>query len=189
FANFHVTQGPWTGGFWDVPASSPFREEIAWLSATGVTTGYPDGSFQPTTEVTRETMAAFLYRLAGSPATTTTVRFTDVPATHRFAREISWLADQGITTGFTDGKFRPGEAVSRAAMAAFLHRYAGSPSTTAASSTFRDMPAGAPFSQEVGWAAQTGITTGFTDGSFRPGDAISRQAMAAFLYRFDALAG
>jgi len=50
--------------------------------------------------------------------------FDDVATNHPFAAEISWLVDEDITTGFGDGTFRPGAAVSRQAMAAFLHRTA-----------------------------------------------------------------
>jgi hypothetical protein len=49
--------------------------------------------------------------------------FPDVGATHTFYAEITWLADTGITGGFADGTFRPGAAVTRQAMAAFLRRY------------------------------------------------------------------
>ncbi|MFT4232480.1 MAG: S-layer homology domain-containing protein [Leucobacter sp.] len=49
--------------------------------------------------------------------------FTDVPASHRFFADISWLAERGITTGNADGSFAPKRAVTREAMAAFLHRY------------------------------------------------------------------
>ena len=54
-------------------------------------------------------------------------RFPDVPLDHLFFTEIAWMADTGITTGFADGTFRPVGEVTRQAMAAFMHRAAGSP--------------------------------------------------------------
>ena len=70
-------------------------------------------------------------------------------------------------------------------MAAFLHRYAGVTDYTApATSPFSDVPTGHPFYTEIAWLAEQGITTGFPDGTFRPGQSITREAMAAFLYRF-----
>ena len=100
-------------------------KQITWLAATGITTGYPDGTFQPGSPVNRDAMAAFLYRFAGSPAFTppSTSPFTDVPTTYPFYKQITWLASTGITTGYPDGTFQPGSPVNRDAMAAFLYRY------------------------------------------------------------------
>jgi hypothetical protein len=104
---------------------------------------------------------------------------------HRFSWEISWLAAEGITTGYADGTFKPGRAVSRGAMAAYLHRLAGAPTVaTPASPTFRDVKTNHPFFEEIEWHAAQAITTGYSDGTFKPGRAVSRGAMAAYLYRF-----
>src|SRR5690606_38187922 len=110
--------------FSDVPTSSKFYKEITWLAATGVTTGYPDGTFRPLATVNRDAMAAFLYRFVGSPTwiPPTVSPFTDVPRSHQFFREITWLADTSITTGYPDGSYRPLATVNRDAMAAFLYR-------------------------------------------------------------------
>ena len=113
--------------------------------------------------------------------------FTDVPATHPFIDEITWLVDEGVTTGFTDGTFRSVVPVSRQAMAAFLFRYSNTGVATAPPCTaapFTDVAVTHPFCGEIAWLANTGITTGFDDGSFDPTADVSRQAMAAFLYRF-----
>ncbi len=108
-----------------VPGGLVFYKEITWLSATGVTTGWPDGRFGPFGAVNRDQMAAFLYRLAGSPAFTppTISPFLDVPTSHVFYKEIAWMADTGISTGWDDGTFRPFESIKRDATAAFLYRF------------------------------------------------------------------
>jgi hypothetical protein len=111
--------------------------------------------------------------------------FSDVPADSIFHREISWLAAQGITTGYDDGTFRPIQPVNRDAMAAFLYRLAGEPPFTApAESPFSDVATDNPFYDEITWLAAQGITTGYDDGTFRPVQPVNRDAMAAFLYRF-----
>jgi hypothetical protein len=116
---------PATSPFTDVPTTDMFYKEISWLASTGISTGYPDGTYRPLNSVNRDAMAAFLYRLAGSPHYTAPTHspFTDVAPTDIFYKEISWLASTGITTGYPDGTFRPGTAVNRDAMAAFMHRY------------------------------------------------------------------
>ena len=177
--------------FWDVPAELPFVEDIAWISGEGITTGYVDGTFRPSAVVSRQAMAAFLYRAAGSPAFTppSTATFADVPTGHQFFAEIEWLRDQGVAEGTDVGEgrleFRPSDAVSRQATAAFLYRLSGDDPVPGAPS-FRDVPVGHPFADAVGWLAASGISEGYDDGSFRPTAPVTRQAMAAFLHRADA---
>lgn len=52
--------------FDDVPTTNPFHDDISWLTSTGVTEGFPDGTYRPGEPVTRQSMAAFLRRLAGA---------------------------------------------------------------------------------------------------------------------------
>ena len=173
--------------FSDVPVGAPFRAEIAWLASTGITTGWPDGTFHPSAPVERQAMAAFLYRFAGSPPFTppATATFSDVPRSHPFFEEIEWLASSGVTRGYPDGTFHPSASVERQAMAAFLYRYAGSPAfAVPGTASFPDVPIGAPFLAEIEWLASTGVTTGYPDGTFHPGAKVERQAMAAFLFRY-----
>lgn len=111
--------------------------------------------------------------------------FRDVSDQYQFYREISWMSEQGITTGYSGNWFRPEWEVSREAFAAFLYRLAGKPSVSLPSrSPFKDVPKNHQFYREIVWLEKTGITTGWADGTFRPGQAIDRNAMAAFLYRY-----
>jgi len=188
-----------SGAFVDVVAGAAFYDDITWLAAQGISTGTAmgDGTFQfrPTEAVTREAMAAFLYRFAGSPGFTAPLAspFVDVAPTDPFYREIAWLAAKGISTGTAlgDGTFAfgPTQAVSREAMAAFLYRAEGRrASTPPVTSPFVDVPTTGPFYKEIAWLAASGISTGtpMGDGTFefRPAESVSREAMAAFLYRY-----
>jgi hypothetical protein len=193
--------GPWSSWSWsvspwascatgviDVGAHHSFCHEIGWLVGRGITQGWPDGTFRPTAAVSRQAMAAFLYRSAGNPDGAQPVcsphQFSDVTADSPFCGEISWLVGSGIAQGFADGSFRPAAPVTRQAMAAFMHRAAGSPSRTG-SSDFTDVRAGHPFELEIGWMTEAGVAEGWPDGTFRPARDVTRQAMAAFLMRFD----
>jgi hypothetical protein len=170
----------------DVPLSHPFLLDIAYLVTHEISTGYPDGTFRPTAPVSRQSMAAFLYRLAGEPSFTppTPPTFSDVGTSHPFRTEIEWLAAEDVTGGYPDGTFRPSAVVTRASMTAFLYRLVGSPNHTPPfDPTFPDVPLLHPFRAEVEWAAGYGIASGYPDGTFRPGDAVSRQSMAAFIRR------
>jgi hypothetical protein len=182
--------------FSDIDFSHPFLWEIAGIAAAGIADGFPDGTFRPSTPVSRAALAAYLYRFAGEPTFVppSTPSFSDVRSTHPFFLEVEWLASEGIANGYGNGTFRPARAVSRSAMAAYLYRFAGSPGLVE-DQYFDDVSPQHPFFGEIGWAAETGIMQGTFIGEdeedfsivFRPAAATSRQAMAAFLARFHEL--
>jgi endo-1,4-beta-xylanase len=172
--------------FIDVSEDHQFFTEIMWLADQGITTGYGDGTFRPMAPVSRQAMAVFLYRAAGEPAFAdpVTASFSDVPTDHLFFTEIEWMIAEGIAGGYSDGTFRPLNETTRMAMSAFLYRFDGSPAYTPPGvSEFSDVPTDHTFYDEISWLADEGISGGYSDGTFRPGIAVSRQAMAAFLYR------
>jgi len=173
--------------FSDVPVGTQFYDDIAWLASSDITTGWPDGTFQPLASVNRDAMAAFFHRMTGSPHTTPPRMspFSDLTTGTQFYKEISWLAQSGITTGWADGTFRPVQPIARDAMAAFLYRLARQPEFFAPDvSPFEDVAPDDQFYKEITWLASTGIATGWEDGTFRPLDPVARDAMAAFLHRF-----
>ncbi len=116
-------------------------------------------------------------------STPTAQGFSDVPPGTPFYDEIMWLADEGITTGWPDGTYRPFDPISRDAMAAFVHRAYGSPAFMPEGQSFSDVAPDNEFFTEIEWLASSGITTGWPDGTYRPFDPISRDAMAAFVHR------
>ena len=180
-------------GFTDVADTATFFDDIVWLTDAGTATGYADDTFRPTAPVTRGSMAAFVYRTAGSPIgadpSCTEAPFDDVAVDSTFCGEIAWLVNVGITDGYGDGTYRPGAPVTRQSMAAFLQRLV-EPDTTppaCAEAPFTDVPVGALLCPEIRWASANGVAEGFGDGSFRPTTVVSRQAMAGFLHRLDSI--
>ncbi|WP_284327302.1 SH3 domain-containing protein [Demequina litorisediminis] len=179
-------------------AYSPFAKEIAWLASTGVTRGWTlaNGTreYRPLDTVARDAMAAFLYRYAGQPAYSAPSRspFLDIRTSTAFYKEITWTSASKVSTGWRvsgGAQYRPSADISREAMAAFLYRFAGSPAVSVPStSPFKDVSTSSPFYKEIVWLASTGATTGWRTSSgaeFRPRASITRDAMAAFLYRLD----
>jgi uncharacterized protein YkwD len=188
------------GRFIDVAMSNMYFREIEWLAERGISTGWTEFpgsvSFRPYLPIGRDAMAAFLYRMAGEPdyAPPAASPFIDVRTDHAYYKQIAWLADTGISTGWTEADgtrtFRPDAAIDRDAMAAFLYRLAGRPAYTApAVSPFTDVAPGVQFYKEMAWLASEGISTGWTEANgtktYRPWTPVNRDAMAAFLYRFD----
>jgi hypothetical protein len=181
--------------FTDVGPTHPFCPEIRWMGEEGVATGWPDGTYRPTVAVSRQAMAAFTYRLLnpGTPAPACTTKpFPDVEVTNAYCGEIAWMQAEAISGGYPDGTFRPAAPVSRQAMAAFLYRLTDSPrgaDPTCTRDEFADIAAGHAFCGEIDWLVDEGITGGYDDDTFRPTAPISRQAMAAFVFRYDVLTG
>jgi hypothetical protein len=111
--------------FSDVPLTNAFCKEIGWMKTSGISTGFGDGTYKPQTNVTRQAMSAFMARLSHVALTPcTTAPFSDVPTTNPFCKEIKWMKDAGISTGFGDGTYKPAANVTRQAMSAFMRRAA-----------------------------------------------------------------
>lgn len=117
--------------FKDVNAKTSHAEDIWWMAAKGLSTGYPDGTYRPSNSVTRADMAAFLCRFVNGsmyvyePTQSDIERFSDVDWQTPHCREVWWMAHMGISTGFSDGTFRPDATLKRCDAAAFLHRVNG----------------------------------------------------------------
>jgi hypothetical protein len=193
-------QAPATSPFADISTSQQFYAEMAWLAGAGVSTGWTEANgsktYRALQPVNRDAMAAFMYRLSGSPGfvAPTESPFTDVSTSQQFYKEMAWLASTGISTGWTEADgisktYRALQPVNRDAMAAFLYRLAGSPDyTPPAVSPFADVAASQQFYKEMAWLASTGISNGWTEANgsktYRALQPVNRDAMAAFMYRF-----
>ena len=115
--------------------------------------------------------------------------FTDIPPNAFYAESVEWLADQGITTGFTDDLFGPDELVTRGQFATFLWRYEGEPTTLlagefgGAAGEFSDVSSDAYYAPAVAWMVGQGITTGRGPGRFDPSSSVNRAQSIVFLHR------
>ncbi|MBG6083585.1 S-layer homology domain-containing protein [Zhihengliuella flava] len=191
-AREHVKVGP----FLDVGGTA-FAQHILWLWQEGVTSGYTDGTFRPTRYVSRLEMATFLYRYHGPTGYSgpKVDPYTDIPKTHSYAEEIGWAKLKEITSGYTDGRFGPQDTITRGQMASFLYSYTQNVCrinrgyTPPNTSRFEDMNVGGAFYEAVSWAAARGITSGYSDGTFRPSKPTTRGEMAAFLKNLDDFVG
>lgn len=184
----------------DGACSSPFIDltpqmqhygHMAWMAQSQISTGWSTAAgpeYRPLNAVNRDAMAAFLYRMADKPTVTLPAQspFTDIDSGDQHYRAVIWAYQRGITTGWSEegGRtFRPTEPIARDAMAAFLYRFAGRPSASA-SSCFEDVSAGTRFATAMCWMKTAGISTGWSDGTYRPSLPVLRDAMAAFLHRY-----
>ena len=110
--------------------------------------------------------------------------FEDVDASAWFAQEAVWCRDNGVMNGTSDSTFSPDRTMTRGMLATVLYRAAGSPAVTG-SPSFSDVPSSSAYANGVAWAAANGIVTGYGDGRFGLNAPVTRQQIAAILWRYD----
>jgi hypothetical protein len=118
---------PATGGFQNPwPDSPPWADPaLDYLKQTSVVRGISPTRFAPDRPLSRVEAAQWLWRAAGSPSPTGAAPWPDTPA--YAADGLAWIFEQGVMSGFPDGRFHPDDAVTRAQAASFLFHYAPLP--------------------------------------------------------------
>ena len=113
-------------GFGDVPAGAYYADAVAWAAANGIVTGYDAGTFAPDAPITREQLAAILYRCAGASGDNAALDgFTDAASVSGYASgAMAWAVDTGLITGMGDGTLAPQGSATRAQTAVILMRFA-----------------------------------------------------------------
>ena len=175
-----------TVGFIDITTADYFYEPVLWMADEDITEGVAENEFGPDLEVTRAQFAAFVHRFAGEPVPIEPNGFNDVPDGAWFDAPVSWMKENGITTGTSPTTYSPGMSVTRGQLATFLYRLAGEPSVES-SEQFDDVPPGQYFTDAVAWMVTFGITNGTGPTTFSPDELVTRGQIAAFLYRLAGL--
>ncbi|WP_088005584.1 S-layer homology domain-containing protein [Indiicoccus explosivorum] len=170
-------------GFPDVDPSDRFYDEIMYLTGETIINGFPDGTFQPKGDVTRAQAAIMIGRALGFSGTQQDTKFPDVDADVKASGYIDALADVGIINGYPDGTFRPGDVVTRAEMAIFLHRAFVDGSAVDGTENFSDVASGMRSYEAIADLRTLGVAGGYPDGTFRPDVELTREQFAAFMAR------
>lgn len=111
-----------------------------------------------------------------------TLPFTDIPEGFWCYDEVGYVYERGLMNGTGPATFTPNGSTTRSMIVAILYRMEGSPAV--APGAFTDVSADMYYASAVAWASANGIVNGYSDGTFRPNAAITREQMAAFLYRY-----
>lgn len=111
-----------TSAFEDVKADTYYTDAVQWAVEQGITNGTSATTFSPDATVTRGEFVTFLYRYAGSPATSGTNRFSDVQAGAYYYDAVLWAAESGVTQGVTATAFAPNATCTRSQTVTFLYR-------------------------------------------------------------------
>ena len=112
----------------------------------------------------------------------TEVPFDDVRTTDWFYDTVQYVYDEGWMAGTGDRIFSPQQTTTRGMIVTILHRMAGSPE--AEGQDFTDVDPDAWYAPAISWSIESGVGAGYGGGLFGPDDAITREQMASFLYRY-----
>ena len=113
--------------------------------------------------------------------------FTDVYDRDWFFSDVAYAAQNGLMRGTSSDKFSPYSTTTRAMIVTVLYRMEGEPD--AGENSFIDVPDGEYYTDAVAWASENGIVNGYGQGRFGPNDSITREQLAAILYRYSVYKG
>ncbi|MFF2910862.1 S-layer homology domain-containing protein [Paenibacillus sp. NPDC057934] len=143
--------------------------------------GYPDGTFKPAKNITRQEVAALLFRVYQlSKSVTDGTAYSDVSSSDWGAEEIAAVTKVGMMNGYPDGTFRPNQPISReemAGIAARLKHLQGK-----GDNVFTDI-SGSWAREPINSAAEAGILKGYEDGTFRPKKNMTRAEAVTMINR------
>lgn len=145
--------------------------------------GYPDGGFAPGRNMSRAEVTTMFARLLTEQMEANKsypASFSDVTSAHWAANYIGYMEQFGIVRGYSDGTFRPNAPITRAEFAAICCRFE---KLTSGTVTFSDVPASHWAAKSIAYAAKRGWVTGYADGTFKPGNNITRAEVAAVTCR------
>lgn len=112
--------------FTDINPLSWYSPALAWCCENGIVNGYPDNTFKPDASISRQDVVSLLYRFKGSPQVNghEAESFSDYGSVSGYAADaMEWAVENGIISGYTDNTLKPGNAITRAEIAALISRY------------------------------------------------------------------
>ena len=165
----------------DLTEDHPFYDEINYLMDEGVLEADGDGAVRPDANVTRAEAAVMIGRLKDIDDSPKRTGFRDVPLRHYASGYIAAAVKAGYFKGYRDQTFRPNAPIKRKEMAVLLERVFGLSHTF--NSTFRDVPAEAPYAGAISKLLAANILADPADNRFRPNQKVTRGEFAAYLAR------
>lgn len=169
--------------FNDVPLSHRAAEDIAYAVDKGWILGDIDGKFNPNNSISRAHAAVLISRVLNLSSDGKT-NFTDVPSTHRYAKEIAAVVEAGIMSGNSATTFNPNGKLTRAHMAKVLVNSYDLKADPSQYEILKDVPKDHWAFDDIHVLRANGVTV-ISDGMYRPFEDVKRYQIAAFLTRID----
>ena len=179
------------GIFTDLDLSEWYHDGIHFCVEESLMNGTSATTFEPATITSRAMIVTILYRLAGSPAVDADNPFADIEEGMWYTDAVIWAAENGIVSGYGNGKFGPNDAITREQTAKILYSYAafaGKDVSVDADDVFAgfgDADAISVWAKDAMlWAVDSGLINGKTGNLLDPKGEASRAEAATMIYRF-----
>ncbi len=176
----------------DVNPKGWYYEAVEYVSYFNFMTGYQNGNFGPADILQRQDFVVALARIAGADLTAyqdATGNLSDVATGSYYAPSVAWAVDNGIITGYQDGRFGVGDTITREQVCTIFYRYMNSPAVENVDSTLSVFPDKAHVSRfaktAMAWAIDNGIVSGMQNGRLAPTAGASRAQIATIIMRMD----
>ena len=163
------------------PAKDGFKFE-GWYTDKELTTAY-DFTAKVTKSFTLYAKWTEIEKEPGVVEPDTTIAFTDVKAADWFYKNVQYVVENKLMNGVGNDKFAPNDTLTRAMLVTVLYRLENEPSTDGDLS-FADVSLDAYYANAVSWAKQNSIANGVTENEFAPDSNITREQIAAIMFRY-----
>ena len=176
--------------FRDLDPEAWYEKDVEFTVKRGLMAGVADDLFGPNEETTRAMIVTVLYRLEGEPEVSGASPFDDVDEGRWYTDAILWAQSNHIAVGYGNGRFGPGNAITREQLATILYRYAQykgfdvSVGNVDAVSFFDASEISDWAMPAIRWACGTGMMLGDDQGKLLPGSGAARAQAAALIHRF-----
>ena len=180
-----------TTPFVDMLETDWFYSAVAQVYEKGWMTGTAPDNFAPRAKTSRGMIVTILHKLEGNPEAEGSY-FADVPLNCYYTKAVSWAAEQGIISGYGDGRFGPDDSLTREQIVMILYSYAKykgmDVSAQSGLEQFTDLDQlSSEAQQAMSWAHGVGLISGKGDGILDPAGPAIRAEMAALLVQFVSL--
>ena len=176
----------YSAGFADVAQDAWYSQAVDFVTGRGLFSGVDEDSFAPQAGLSRGMLVTVLYALEEPDGTKVQADFADVAAGDWYAAGAAWAAEEGIVSGYGDGRFGPNDLITREQLAVMLWQYAKSlgmnTSGRASLSGFADAGEVSSWAEEaLSWSVKAGLLSGRADGTLDPGGSATRAEAAVML--------
>ena len=178
--------------FPDVNPGTWYYEPVTQSVMAGIMSGYQNGNFGPADTLKRQDFVVILARVAGAdlePYEGVPSTLSDVTPAGYYSSAVNWAVDNGIISGYENGRFGVNDPITREQVCTILYRFSGSPEVTMEMVIdlfkFTDChKISAYAAQPLAWAVKTGVIGGMADGSLAPTATASRAQIAAIMNNY-----
>ena len=173
--------------FADVTPGDWFFDGVRYTTAKGLFKGISDAQFGPKLPMSRAMVVQVLYSMAGKPQVDKTHRFPDVKDGDWFSDAVAWAVQEGVASGYADGRFAPNDEVNREQLAVMLHGYMKKPAA-ATGLDFADAQDVSGWARPaLAWAVENHLMGGVPGNKILPQGLAERSQGTVIMMNFDKL--